>query len=149
MNCENDIRRRIKTMTAETDNYINLIYAAPCVHTRNILLHQLRDKINEIDFLYGLLFEQGNQMSVSPIELLQDERRKDFTLEELAKFNGKDGNPAYVAVNGTVYDVTDNAAWAAATHFGLTAGKDLTDEFASCHGGQSILNKLKVVGKLI
>ncbi len=76
-------------------------------------------------------------------------RIKTFTLDELAKFNGKSGNPAYVAVNGTVYDVTNNAAWAAASHFGLTAGKDLTGEFASCHGGQSILNKLKAVGKLI
>ena len=76
-------------------------------------------------------------------------RIKTISLAELAKFNGKDGNPAYVAVNGTVYDVTNNAAWAAATHFGLTAGKDLTGEFSSCHGGQSILNKLKVVGKLV
>jgi len=72
-----------------------------------------------------------------------------FTLQELSKFNGKGGNPAYVAVNGTVYDVTNNATWAAATHFGLTAGKDLTNEFASCHAGQPILSKLKVVGKLV
>jgi membrane-associated progesterone receptor component len=69
-------------------------------------------------------------------------------LQELSKFNGKDGNPAYVAVNGIVYDVTNNVAWAAATHFGLTAGKDLTSEFVSCHGDQPILSKLKVVGKL-
>jgi predicted heme/steroid binding protein len=72
-----------------------------------------------------------------------------FTLQELPKYDGKVGNPAYVAVNGIVYDVTNNAAWAAATHFGLTAGKDLTNEFASCHAGQPILSKLKVVGKLV
>ncbi|MGE5628797.1 MAG: cytochrome b5 domain-containing protein, partial [Solirubrobacterales bacterium] len=71
-----------------------------------------------------------------------------FSFQELARNNGKDGNPAYVAVNGMVYDVTNNAAWAAATHFGMTAGKDLTSEFASCHAGQPILNKLKIVGKL-
>jgi predicted heme/steroid binding protein len=57
-------------------------------------------------------------------------------------------NPAYVAINGTVYDMTNVAAWAAATHFGLTAGRDLTNEFASCHAGQQILNKLKVVGRM-
>lgn len=72
-----------------------------------------------------------------------------FTLEELSKFNGKNGNPAYVAVNGMVYDVTNSAAWAAATHFGQGAGNDLTGAFFSCHGSADILNKLPWVGNLI
>lgn len=149
MNCyDNAICARIKTITAEAENYINLIYTAPCIYTRNMLLYQLRAKMNEIDFLSGVVCCQMNQMQVSPAALAQHNQR-DLTLQELAKFNGKDGNPAYVAVNGTVYDVTNNAAWAAASHFGLKAGKDLTNEFASCHAGQTILNKLKVVGKLI
>lgn len=73
---------------------------------------------------------------------------RSFTLEELALYNGKNGNPAYVAINGVVYDVTNNAAWAAATHFGLSAGNDLTNVFASCHAGVDILNILPVVGNL-
>ena len=72
-----------------------------------------------------------------------------FTLQELSRYDGKNGNPAYVSVDGTIYDVTDNAAWAAATHFGLQAGRDLTSEFLSCHGGQPILSNLKVVGRLV
>ena len=72
-----------------------------------------------------------------------------FTLEELARYNGKAGNMAYIAVNGIVYDVTNNAAWAAATHFGLAAGRDLTRAFNSCHAEQpTILNTLIVVGEL-
>jgi predicted heme/steroid binding protein len=75
--------------------------------------------------------------------------RQDLTLEQLSKYDGKNGNPAYVAVNGVIYDVTNSAAWAAASHFGLAAGKDLTGAFNSCHSGQLILSKLKVVGKLM
>lgn len=74
---------------------------------------------------------------------------KTFTLEELKKYNGKDGNPAFVAVNGVVYDVTNVAAWAAATHFGLSAGNDLTSQFASCHAGADILSALPKAGNLI
>ncbi|HEY9062846.1 MAG TPA: cytochrome b5 domain-containing protein [Pseudobacteroides sp.] len=151
---DNAICHRIKTLAAESENYINLIYATPCIYTRNMLLYQLRVKINEIDFISGTICCQMNQMQVSPTALQQQNQQnqhsqRDLTLQELSKFNGKDGNPAYVAVNGTVYDITNNAAWAAASHFGLTAGKDLTSEFASCHAGQPILSKLKVVGKLI
>ena len=31
-----------------------------------------------------------------------------MTREELARHNGKDGQRAYIAVNGTIYDVTDS-----------------------------------------
>lgn len=74
-------------------------------------------------------------------------RMQTFTLEELAKYNGKDGNPAYVAINGIVYDVTFEAVWAAGNHFGLEAGRDLSEKFKSCHK-EEILNKLKKVGVL-
>ncbi|MEH7886743.1 cytochrome b5 domain-containing protein [Bacillus sp. JJ1609] len=73
-----------------------------------------------------------------------------FTKEQLAQFTGLNGMPAYVAVNGVVYDVTNNAAWSLATHFGLSAGRDLTAEFASCHAGQQwILAQLKPIGRLV
>lgn len=71
-----------------------------------------------------------------------------FTLEELADYTGKEGKPAYVAINGVVYDVSDIPAFAAGTHFGLCCGKDLTKEFTQCHAGSNRLEKLKIVGKL-
>jgi len=52
-----------------------------------------------------------------------------FTREGLATFTGKDGNPAYVAFKGVVYDVTDSAMWGDGDHEGMHfAGADLTDE---------------------
>lgn len=68
-----------------------------------------------------------------------------LTLEELALYNGSNGYPAYVAVNGTIYDVTDIKSWASGTHFDLQAGADLTSQF-NCHAGQLVLGKLKRVG---
>lgn len=153
MDCyESSMGIRIKTLAAESKGYINLLNRVTCIHLRNILLNQLNNKLIEINYLSDMLCCQVNQTNVNPIELPEQNQnsQRDITIQELAKFNGKDGNPAYVAVNGTVYDVTDNAAWAAASHFGLIAGKDLTGEFASCHAGkQQILSRLRVVGKLV
>lgn len=79
----------------------------------------------------------------------QNQPRK-FTIDELATYNGKNGAPAYIAVNDIVYDMSNIAAWSAATHFGLRAGNDLTKEFNSCHpGSEVILNTLPTVGILI
>ncbi len=107
--------------------------------------------------LPGSSFESGfagNQSGITrpiarpPLQSPATGNQTSYTLQELSRYDGKDGNPAFVAVNGIVYDVTDNAAWAAATHFGLTAGRDLTNAFASCHAGQPILNRLNAVGVL-
>jgi predicted heme/steroid binding protein len=73
---------------------------------------------------------------------------KEFTLEELSNYNGSMGKPAYVAVNGVVYDVSREAAWGGASHFGLMAGKDLSSQFQGCHGNESVLAKLPKVGIL-
>ena len=59
---------------------------------------------------------------------------KEFTLEELAEYDGTDGQPAYVAYKGIVYDVTESAMWGDGDHEGMhTRGRDLTDE----HDGRS------------
>lgn len=74
--------------------------------------------------------------------------QKQFTLEELSKYDGSAGKPAYIAVNGIIYDVSKQAAWGGGTHFGLLAGRDLTKQFQSCHNMQQILSNLPQVGIL-
>lgn len=70
-----------------------------------------------------------------------------LTAEELAAYNGQDGMPAYVAVDGKVYDVTDVPAWQGGIHQGqYEAGQDLSEIIhdQSPHG-VSVLEDLPVV----
>lgn len=67
----------------------------------------------------------------------------ELTLEELAQFDGKEGRPAYIAVDGDIYDVSKVSRWRNGQHNGFTAGNDLTEEIKaiSPHG----VSKLKTV----
>lgn len=71
-----------------------------------------------------------------------------FTLDELKTYNGQNGSPAYVAVDGIVYDVSDFPKWKNGQHHELTAGNDLTEEFANSPHSNSTLKKLPIVGIL-
>ncbi len=77
------------------------------------------------------------------------EESLELSLEELAKFNGKDGARAYVAVDGIIYDVTDSALWKDGGHNGFEAGQDLTEEIKdkSPHG-LKVLERMPKVGTL-
>jgi predicted heme/steroid binding protein len=71
--------------------------------------------------------------------------QKTFTASELSKYNGKNNNPAYVAVDGIVYDLTN--VFINGTHFGYSAGQDLTNIFNAKHS-KSQIEKYPVVGIL-
>lgn len=73
---------------------------------------------------------------------------KEFTLDELATYNGKDGNRAYIAYDRTVYDVTDHPKWKTAIHAGQAAGADLTGILEKSPHGTSKLANLPIVGTL-
>ncbi len=72
---------------------------------------------------------------------------KKFTLDELKQFNGQNGQPAYVAVNGKVYDVSDSSFWMGGDHLGAhQAGKDLTEEISAAPHDEEALERVKQVG---
>lgn len=88
--------------------------------------------------------------ATEPDSTAEDATGKTFTLEELAAYDGQDGNPAYIAVDGVVYDVSNVPEWANGEHWGqYFAGNDLTEEIKneSPHG-VSKLEGLPVVGTL-
>lgn len=72
----------------------------------------------------------------------------ELTVAELAAYDGKNGNPAYVAVDGVIYDVTNVPQWSGGKHNGNTAGKDLTEAIKKAPHGTSKLEGLPVVGKI-
>lgn len=60
-----------------------------------------------------------------------------FTKEDLKKYNGVGGKPAYIAYRGRVYDVSESSLWIMGAHQGQhVAGYDLTEEIEDApHGG--------------
>lgn len=74
---------------------------------------------------------------------------KTFTEAQLSQFNGQDGQPAYVAIDGKVYDVTNVAAWQGGQHHGNVAGKNLSAAILKSPHGKSVLTKLPLVGQLV
>lgn len=74
----------------------------------------------------------------------------ELTLEELAYYDGTDGKPAYIAVDGKIYDVSNSSFWLNGGHNGYQAGQDLTDPIMneSPHG-ISTLSRVPIVGTLI
>ena len=72
-----------------------------------------------------------------------------MTIEELAQFNGKEENLAFVAVDGQVYDVSNEPNWRNGDHNGQQAGQDVSAYITGAPHGKGILERFTVVGKII
>jgi len=80
-----------------------------------------------------------------------------FTKEELAKYNGKNGKPIYVAHNGKVYvahdgkvyDVSKSPLWEEGEHQGMhTSGGDMTKDILDAPHEKDVLDRFPIVGEL-
>jgi len=139
---------------------INIEIDVPTFDTRN-KDEIITDIIDDISYYNNLLKDEYEDLKESLIKLIKikceliksliNHQRIELvlTLDELSNYNGLNGNPAYVAIDGTIYDVTNSKSWIDGVHFGLVAGRDLTEEINSCHPNkEEILSKLIPVGKI-
>jgi len=101
----------------------------------------------------GKVFEDSNYQEAQSTQPQATEPpvQKTFTKEELSKFDGKDGRPCYVALNGVVYDLTNIKGWKnGGNGHGILGGKDWTAAFEKLapksHKNPDFLKKLPVVG---
>ncbi len=85
-------------------------------------------------------------------------KKLNLTLEELKKYDGQNGRPAYVAVKGVIYDVTESRLWRGGTHSPtkgkpfesqVLAGRDLTELLKKSPHGTTPLKDFPAVGKLV
>jgi predicted heme/steroid binding protein/uncharacterized membrane protein len=76
-------------------------------------------------------------------------KMKEITFEELLLFNGKDGNPVYVAFQGKVYDVSKSSLWSSGLHMNRhPSGKDLSGEISAAPHGPEVFERYPQVGIL-
>ncbi|MZP30610.1 cytochrome B5 [Heliobacterium undosum] len=118
----------------------------PCPYRRRLLLRQIQGVTQGLAALVSAVC--SNRVPSATPHPDNQIHQTVIPKRELGRYDGRNGAPAYVAVNTIVYDVTNDPAWAAGSHFGLTAGRDLSGQYSACHGGQPILEKLPVAGRL-
>ncbi|NWF94085.1 MAG: CopD family protein [Syntrophaceae bacterium] len=72
-----------------------------------------------------------------------------LALEELSRFDGKEGRPAYFAYHGKIYDVSSSRHWKDGTHFKKHhAGYDLTDLLETAPHGEEKVLQMPQAGEL-
>ncbi|MBW2430437.1 MAG: cytochrome b5, partial [Deltaproteobacteria bacterium] len=74
---------------------------------------------------------------------------KEFDADELARFNGENGNPIYVAYDDKVYDVSESKLWRNGQHMNRhRSGSDLTSDMLAAPHESDVLQRYPQVGIL-
>ena len=72
---------------------------------------------------------------------------KEFDADELATYNGENGNPTYIAYDGIVYDVSDSKLWRKGQHMNRhRSGADLTADMPAAPHAGDVLERFPRVG---
>lgn len=74
---------------------------------------------------------------------------REFTKEQLKRYDGREDRKAYIAYKGKVYDVTDSFLWKGGKHQVIHfAGEDLSGELEKAPHGIKFLEKFPIIGRL-
>jgi len=77
----------------------------------------------------------------------QETKYQIFTPEDLLYYDGSNGRPAYIVVDGIVYDFSESEYWKGGVHESMhQAGMDLTAELLSASHGREVLRHMPRVG---
>jgi len=72
-----------------------------------------------------------------------------MTPTELAQYNGNNGHPSYVAVDGIIYDVSKSPMWTNGTHAEIhQAGQDLSLALKKAPHIAALIERFPSVGRL-
>jgi predicted heme/steroid binding protein/uncharacterized membrane protein len=72
-----------------------------------------------------------------------------FNLEDLPKYDGKEGRPAYMLFKNKVYDVSSSPRWRDGSHFRAhVAGENLTQKIGDAPHGEEVLERFPVVAEI-
>ena len=93
-------------------NYLKGVLVSRSEEDREAIIEEIKDIIDDIELIINDSNESENNEEVAGYR-----SGKEFTLEELEGFNGRNGNSAYVAVDGTIYDVTESSFLRSGNHF--------------------------------
>ena len=97
----------------------------------------------------GCSSSKTSDQNVTPKSNTTNVVKQSLTVDQLKKYNGQNGNSAYVAVDGIIYDATNAKNWSNGKHRnGITAGKDLSKDIGKSPHGKDVLKNLPVVGQL-
>jgi len=116
---------------------------------KNLLLFSIL--IVTVALLAGCSTDAPSEETKTEMTTVAEEMLPVFTLEELAKYDGQNGNPVYVGYEGKVYDVSNVEEWKTGTHRGkIKSGQDLTDVLnnEAPHSSQRLKDNAPIVGVL-
>lgn len=147
-----ELKVRIKDIVTEVSHCSQLYTIANTENQKKAYEIKMKEAVDELFALASGQQSMNSQVLRQQIERGDTPRDflREFTVEELSQYDGVNGRPAYVGVNGNVYDLTNNSHWSGGSHYGLFAGQNHSEDFMICHAGMSqILDQLPLVGKVI